>query len=269
MRVNPSTTLYSSLHSENIIMLNKIQHDEVLELNLARPPVNALNPELVEELCEAIPHAVNDGYRAIVLSGREGLFSAGLDVPQLLQLDRAEMTRFWESFFKLLECVACSKIPIAAAITGHSPAGGAVVCLFADYRVMADGEYKIGLNEVQVGLAVPEVLQKALGRLVGQHTAERMVVAGTLISPSEAFSIGLVDKLVQPDAVVDEALSWCRSHLALSPIAMRETRRIARKPVAGFFADADRLGLDDFIEHWFHDTTQAVLNELVASLKSR
>ncbi len=250
-------------------MLNKIDHDQILELNLARPPVNALNPELVAKLCDAIPQAVNDGYCAIVLSGREGLFSAGLDVPELLQLDREGMHKFWASFFKLLECVACSTIPVAVAITGHSPAGGAVVSLFADYRVMADGNYKIGLNEVQVGLAVPEVLQKALARLTGAHTAERMTVAGTLITPPEALRIGLVDKVVEPGQVVDDALDWCRRHLALSKIAMRETRRIARKSLTGLFSDADKLGLEDFVEHWFHDSTQAVLMDLVASLKSK
>lgn len=250
-------------------MLNKIDHDQILELNLARPPVNALNPALVAELCDAIPQAVNDGYQALVLSGREGLFSAGLDVPELLQLDRDGMTRFWVSFFDLLECIACSTIPTAVAITGHSPAGGAVVCLFADYRVMAEGDYKIGLNEVQVGLAVPEVLQMALARLTGPHTAERLVVSGELISPSEALRIGLVDKVVDSAEVVHEALGWCRHHLALSRKAMRETRRIARKQLTGLFSDPDQLGLDNFVEHWFHDTTQSVLNDLVASLKSK
>ena len=250
-------------------MLNKIDHDQILELNLARPPVNALNPALVDELCTAIPQAVNNGYRAIVLSGREGLFSAGLDVPELLQLDRAGMVCFWVSFFKLLETVACSRIPIAVAITGHSPAGGAVVSLFADYRVMADGEFKIGLNEVQVGLAVPEVIQKAFTRLVSPHTAERMMVAGALVSPAQALKIGFVDKLAEPGAVVEDALNWCRQHVALPPIAMRETRRIARKSLSGLFDDPDQLGLEDFVEHWFHDTTQATLNQLVASLKSK
>ena len=250
-------------------MLNKIDHDQILELNLARPPVNALNPALVEALCEAIPQAVNDGYRAIVLSGREGLFSAGLDVPELLQLDSEGMRRFWASFFHLLECVACSTIPVAFAITRHSPAGGAVVSLFGDYRVMADGEYKIGLNEVQVGLVVPELLQKALARLVGPHTAERMAVAGALISPADALRIGLVDKIVEPGVVIDDALNWCRRHLALSKIAMRETRRLARKPLTSLFSDRDKLGLEEFVDHWFHNTTQSVLMDLVASLKKK
>lgn len=250
-------------------MLNKIDHDQILELNLARPPVNALNPALVDELCIAIPHAVNEGYRAIVLSGREGLFSAGLDVPELLQLDRDGMVRFWTGFFKLLETVACSTIPVAVAITGHSPAGGAVVSLFADYRVMAEGEFKIGLNEVQVGLAVPAVLQKALARLTGPHTAERLTVAGALISPQQALAIGLVDKVAEPERVVEDALDWCRRHTALPELAMRQTRRIARTSLTALFDDPDRLGLDDFVEHWFHESTQSVLQQLVASLKKK
>src|SRR5262245_22115663 len=133
-------------------MLACVPHDSITEIRLERPPVNALNPALVRALTDAHTEAVSSGARAVVLSGRPGIFSAGLDVKELIGLDRAAIAAFWHDFFGLLRTVATSSVPTACALTGHSPAGGAVIALFADYRSMARGAYKIGFNEVAVGL---------------------------------------------------------------------------------------------------------------------
>ena len=81
-------------------MLEKIDHGNVRELRLARPPVNALNPELVQKLIQALKQATVE-CDAVVLSGRDGLFSAGLDVPELIHLNRQGLSDFWSSFFQL------------------------------------------------------------------------------------------------------------------------------------------------------------------------
>src|SRR5699024_3337504 len=155
-------------------MLQNIDHaNGIVEIRLDRPPVNALNPALVAELDDAVARAIQDDARALVISGREGLFSAGLDVPELLTLDEQGMRDFWQAFYSLLERIARSPVPIASALTGHSPAGGTVIALFADYRVQAEGEFRLGLNEVQVGLVVPPVIHHALARLIGPYPAER------------------------------------------------------------------------------------------------
>ena len=109
-------------------MLERIEHgDRIVELKLDRPPVNALNPELVGRLDQAIADETEGGASAVVISGREGLFSAGLDVPVLLGLDEQGMRQFWEQLFGLLERIARSPIPVVTALTGHSPAGGTVI----------------------------------------------------------------------------------------------------------------------------------------------
>jgi enoyl-CoA hydratase/carnithine racemase len=250
-------------------MLEITRHDQVLQLRLARPPVNALNPALISALHEAIVGAPAHGARAVVLSGSPGLFSAGLDVPGLLALDRDGMLAFWRRFNALLGAIGRSPLPIVAAIGGHSPAGGAVLALFCDFRVMAQGAYRIGLNEVQVGLSVPPVIQFALRRLLGAHRAERLMVAGMMIDPAEALRIGFVDELAEPDAVVPRAIEWCRSHLALPPEAMAETRRIARADLHAALDAAQDESTEDFIERWFSDETQRTLHALVAKLKSK
>src|ERR1700735_4803181 len=182
-------------------MLNIVKHDTITEIQLSRPPVNALSLDLLRALQGALADAVRYGTRGIVLSGTQGMFSAGVDVPALLTRDRAGVREYWLEFFVTCAALAHSPVPVVAAITGHSPAGGAVLSLFCDYRVMAQGPYKIGLNEVQVGLIVPDCIQLALRRVVGAYRAERLLVAGAMIDAEQALACGFVDELAGIDQV--------------------------------------------------------------------
>lgn len=251
-------------------MLDIIGHDHgIRELRLARPPVNALNPELVATLKQALERASAEGAEALVLSGAPGLFSAGLDIPALLQLDRDAMRAFWRDFFGVCAALARSSIPIVAAVTGHSPAGGAVLAIFCDYRVMARGEYKIGLNEVQVGLTVPDCIQAALRRLIGTYRAERLLVAGAMLDANAAFAAGMVDELADVELVVPRTIAWLQSLLQLPRHAMLSTRALARADLAALFADPSSLGIEDFLDGWFAPEAQATLHALVEKLRSK
>ncbi len=250
-------------------MLEIINHGEIREIRLARPPVNALNTELVELLTKSLREAATDS-GAVVLSGREHVFSAGLDVVELMQLDREGIRNFWGKFFDLLETVARSPIPVAAAITGHSPAGGAVICLMCDYRVMSSGDYRIGLNETRVGLIIPPVLQNAMARLVGPRVAEHMLVDGTLIKSEDAFKTGLVDALETGyEATIQHAVQWCEELLSLPRHAMLGNRAIARAHYKQEFASHTDESIASFVDTWFSDETQTVMNALVTQLKSK
>lgn len=249
-------------------MLSLHQHaDHIVEIQLARPPVNALNPDLLNRLEAAIREAPQKGAAGIVLSGSPGMFSAGLDVPYLLQLDKDALEEAWRCFFRVCQALAASPIPSVAAITGHSPAGGAVLSLFCDYRVMAEGAYKIGLNEVQVGLVVPDCIQYALRRMIGAYRAERLMVAGAMISPDEAARLGIVDELAAVDGVVPRAVAWLGALLHLPRSAMLATRALSRADLIAAVDNPERLDLSAFVEAWFRDETQGVLRALVARLK--
>ena len=250
-------------------MLRSLDHGPVRELRLERPPANALAPELVTALAKAVRAAPGEGAEALVLSGVPGMFSAGLDVPYLLTLDRPGIAAAWTGFYDLLRSLADSPVPIAAAITGHSPAGGAVLAIFCDRRVMAEGRFAIGLNEVQVGIPLPPALLAALVRVVGQRTAERLAVAGAMVGAEEAFRIGLVDELVPPDEVIERTLDWCRSLLALPRGPMLTTRARARQDLRAVMRDDDQGEVEGLVDDWFSGETQAALNAMVARLKAK
>lgn len=251
-------------------MLDIIEHAHgIRELHLARPPVNALNPELIAALKQAVAQAPRDGARALMLSGAPGLFSAGLDIPTLLQLDRDAMRAFWNDFFGVCGALARSPIPVAAAVTGHSPAGGAVLAIFCDYRVMARGEFRIGLNEVQVGLTVPDCIQAAMRRLVGSYRAERLLTMGAMLDADAALAAGMVDELTNVDEVVTRTRAWLESLLALPPQAMLTTRALARADLARLFDDPASLPVEAFLDGWFAAESQATLRALVERLRSK
>ena len=250
-------------------MLKIINHGNVREIRLDRPPVNAITLESEKLLAQSLRDAA-DECDAVVISGQDGLFSAGLDVVNLIQLDHHGMHEFWSGFFELLETVACSPIPVAAAITGHSPAGGAVICLMCDYRVMSSGEYKIGLNEARVGLTIPTVLHNAMARLVGPRIAEQMLVAGSLIDSQQAFKVGLVDALeTGSDATISHAIQWCEGLLSLPRNSMLGNRAIARAHFKQEFADHTGDSIANLVDNWFSEETQAVMKSLIAQLNAK
>jgi hypothetical protein len=165
----------------------------IWQLQMARPPVNALNPALCLALADAVEQAVAEGAGGIILAGGAKVFSAGLDVPYLLSLgdDQEALLQAWSAFFRAARALAASPVPVVAAIAGHAPAGGCVLALCCDYRIMANGPFRIGLNETQVGLVAPEGIQALLVRVVGPHRAERLLVAGAMPEADEALRIGL------------------------------------------------------------------------------
>jgi enoyl-CoA hydratase/carnithine racemase len=249
-------------------MILATNHGAVRELRLNRPPVNALNLELVAALRQAVEAAPQDGVRALVLSGAPGRFSAGLDVPQLLGLDRTGIAELWREFYTLLKGLARSPIPIVAAITGHAPAGGTVLPLFCDWRVGAEGDFKLGLNEVRVGIILPPMILAALRRQVGPRQAERLAVTGALISPQEALNVGLVDELAPAEQVVSCALEWCQALLEVPVEAMAVTRSNARTDLAGLF-DNFEAELETVTADWWRPQTQQALRAMVERLRKK
>ena len=248
-------------------LVQSVVHGDVHELQLARPPVNALDPALCAALARAIDAAVAAGARGLVLSGGPKVFSAGLDVPHLVSLgaDRDALASAWEAFFAAARALAQSPVPVVAAIAGHAPAGGCVLALCCDYRVMASGPFQIGLNETQVGLVAPEGIQHLLRRVVGAYRAERLLVAGELVDAERALAMGLVDELVEVDNVANRARVWLEALLALPRQPMLETRRIARVDLVEAL-EPERIGLSRFIEAWYAPDTQAGLHALLARL---
>ena len=254
-------------------LIETTDHGDIRGIRLARPPVNALNTELCRALIEAINRALDDGVRGIVLAGNPKIFSAGMDVPYLLSLgdNRPALLDAWQAFFGAARTLAESRIPVVAALTGHAPAGGCVLALCCDYRVMARSvdtarPFAIGLNETEVGLVVPEGIQRLMRRVVGPYRAERLLVAGEMVPAEHALQIGLVDELVDQHDVTARAVAWLEKLLRLPHHPMLQTRALARRDLIEAL-DPGLIQLERFVDAWHAPDTQAALHALVAKLK--
>lgn len=257
--------------SEDNLIRSRDFHDtdatHIREVQLARAPVNALNDVLCRQLVQALAQAADDGVHGVVLSGGEPVFSAGLDVPWLMSLgqDRAALTAAWDGFFDAARALAASPMPVVAAIGGHCPAGGCVLALCCDYRILGDGPWQIGLNELQVGLTVPEGIQRLLRRTVGRHRAERLLLGGHMIDGDEALHVGMVDERVAADALLPRARQWLQQLLALPRAPMLATRAIARADLAQALT-SDCVDLHGSIRDWYQPDTQSALTQLLQRL---
>lgn len=242
-------------------------HGPFTHLRLARPPVNALDPTLCLSLASAIDEAVTGDTRGILLSGGAKVFSAGLDVPYLMSLgeDPNGLRAAWQAFFAAARALANCPVPVAVAMEGHAPAGGCVLALCCDHRVMADAPIRIGLNETQVGLAVPEGVQHLLRRTVGQRTAERMLLVGAMVDAREAHAIGMIDALATPGEAEAQALAWLQDIDRLPRTPMLATRALGRADMIEALA-IDTLDIEQPLRDWWHPDTQAALRGLLARL---
>lgn len=240
-------------------------HDAVAEIRMDRPPANALNHELIERLLAALETARMDGARAIILTGRPGMFSGGLDVPGLLGLDRRRIEGFWQLFFQLARQLASSPVPVIAALSGHAPAGGAVLALNCDHRIGIGGNFRIGLNEVRVGLPVPPSILATLVDVVGTNVGRRLAMRGELLTMDEALAVGLVDELTTAEELPSVARVRAAELLALPPVAMNTTRLAAKSRLLEALAGQNDAALAT--DWWFSAETQAGMQALVGKLR--
>jgi 3,2-trans-enoyl-CoA isomerase len=241
-----------------------ITHDAVTEIRMNRPPANALDPDGVHWMTQQLDRPPAAA-RALVLSGLPRMFSAGLDIPLLMQLPRAELQEFWAAFYGLLRSFATCRLPIAAAVTGHAPAGGTVLAALCDYRVMARGEFQLGFNTVRVGLPLPYPIYVIFSRWCGVRMAGRFGIEGRLLTGEEALGLGMVDELAEPGQVRAQALEWARKVAALPPNAVQTTRSYHNRALIAAF-DEDVADPAAMSAVWFSDETQAAMKRLLEKI---
>jgi 3,2-trans-enoyl-CoA isomerase len=242
-----------------------LEAGRIRELRLSRPPVNALNTELLRKLIEAIQGAAKQS--ALVITGQPGIFSAGLDVRGMLELDRDGVAAVFIELWRVQRAIATTPMPVIFGLTGHSPAGGTVLAIHGDYRVMAQGDFRLGLNEVQVGLFPGPVIYGAFKRLIGGHAAQ-LLTRGALIDPHAALRVGLVDELCEVSQVAARALEVAREFCALPREPMLRTRVMVRRELIELFGNpGNSMTLERAFgalatEMWFVPATQERLRKM-------
>jgi enoyl-CoA hydratase/carnithine racemase len=239
--------------------------DGIATIRLDRPPVNALNDQVRDELADAARQAgASDEIRAVILYGGEKVFAAGADIKQMAEADYAAMADRAGRLQAALNVVAGLPKPVAAAITGYALGGGMELALAADFRVAGEGA-RLGQPEILLGVIPGGGGTQRLPRLVGPARAKDIVFTGRMVPAAEAHAVGLVD-LVVPDASVYEAARDMVKRYASGPaLALRAAKQaidhgldvdlatgleIERLHFAALFATEDqKSGMRSFLEN--------------------
>lgn len=190
--------------SEDVVQLS--MRESVAWLQLDDGKANALSHAVLDGLDDALDRAEKEGAKALVLSGRPGRFSAGFDLSVMGQGPHAALDLALRGADVAVRLYA-SPSPVVLAVTGHALAMGAVLCLAADLRIGSEGAFKLGLNEVAIGMTLPGfALEFAQARLSRRHLVRATALA-EVYDPRGACDAGFLDRIVEAERCVDEALA--------------------------------------------------------------
>jgi len=244
--------------------------DRLATITLDRGKSNALNRELITELDDMLKNiAADDNIGGVILTGTAPFFSAGLDLVELYNYNEEEAKSFWQLFLGFTANMVSFKKPMVAAISGHSPAGGCVMALACDYRVMAEGQYIIGLNEVPVGIIVPNSIFQLYAFWLGKAEASRSLLSGKLYSPEEALKVGLVDELVKNESLLTAAERKIKKYMELESNTWSQSKvNIREELIAAVSADQSAT-LEKMLAQWWSPATRHILKTILANLQRK
>jgi enoyl-CoA hydratase len=242
--------------------------EDVVVLRLEGGKANAMTPDLLDTLERMIDGFERGPAAAAVLTGYERFFSGGLSLPHIIDFDAGQLRRFIEHFSRtMIRVYACPK-PIVAAVNGHAIAGGCVLALMCDWRIIADDpSVRIGLNETQLGIGLPSIVIESLRASVPPASLVPIAMEGTLFAPGDALAIGLVHERVPAGDLLARATAKAKVFTALPPAAVAQVKHALRRPSLEAVASTADTDATRWLDTWFSPAAQARLRAVVARLR--
>lgn len=244
--------------------------DRLATITLNRGKSNALNGELITELDDMLKNISTDANIAgVILTGTAPFFSAGLDLVELYNYNEEEAKSFWKLFLDFVANLVSFKKPIVAAISGHSPAGGCILALACDYRIMAEGQYIIGLNEVPVGIIVPNSVFQLYSFWLGKAEATRSLLTGKLYNPEDALKAGLVDELAKNESLLTTAERKIKKFMELESNTWSQSKLNIREDLIAAVSADQSEALDKMLAQWWSPATRHILKTIIDNLQRK
>jgi len=236
------------------------------DVTLTGGVTNPINRLFLREFAETLEAAANDAdIRGLVIhSSNEKFFCIGLDIPELVDMDEPTFTEFYRAFNRVSLALYRFPKPTVAAIGGHAIAGGFILAVCCDYRLIASGRRLMGLNEVKLGVPIPFVGDCVLRDLVGARNARELAEVGEFHAPQRLLELGVVDRIVPPENLMTGAVGHIQ---ALAEFPAEASAIIKRNRVERVEAEIlARLEEKEaiFISRWFAPDTRERLEEAKA-----
>ncbi len=232
-------------------LTHTVQPDGIAVVTLSHPPVNTMDAPLLEELAALFEGlAVEPGVRGAVITGDGRVFSAGLDLKQVPALDQFGQRRLVDALNDSFGTLYAWPKPLVAAVNGHAIAGGLILALCGDWRVVADAPMEASLAEVRVGVTYPVApFEIARGELA-PAVARRLILLGEALDAREAESLHVFDERVPAHELLRCAVERARRYAELPPNAFATTKHQLRAPALARIADARQRRNEPRLTTW-------------------
>lgn len=245
------------------------EQEDVRVLTMNSSKTNAMNPDFCRELTARLDELEASGPHPLVLTGTGSTYSAGLDLPLLSGMNRQELAGFFKLLDEALLKLYHYPAPVVAAVNGHAIAGGAVLALTCDSRVMARGSGNFGLREVQVGVSFPSVPFELTRAAIPRDQEREVLLFGTLFKSDEALKRGLVDEVAEADDLIASAARRAgrisADSLPAYAIVKSQINRVATERIAAHQQADD----ENFLDNWFSEAGQRRVAAIIAEFKKK
>ncbi len=242
----------------------KVEFDEgIATVVLNRGKVNALNGDVVSELRSTFKTLeTNQDINAIVLTGYGKFFSFGFDIPEFLSLSKEEFTKYLINFTDLYTYLFQYPKLIVAALNGHTIAGGCMLALACDSRVMVEDKGNISLNEIAFGSSVFAGSTEMLRFWIGSANATKVLYSGAMYSAKQAMSFGLIDTVAKKQNLLVQARGVATELAPKHLPAFASIKTLLRKTVAEEMIKRERESILEFVDIWYSQQTWANLQNI-------
>ena len=245
----------------NFILSQK--SDGIATLMLRRGKVNALNGALVNELRESLKTCESDPeIKSLILTAYGKFFSFGFDIPEFLSYTKEQFTEYLVNFTDLYRYIFSYPKPVVAALNGHTIAGGCMLALACDYRVMVSGKARISLNEIGFGSSVFAGSVEMLRFWAGSTNATEVLFSGALYSAMEAKNLGLIHEVAAADELMDMASKAASGFASRYPPAFASIKLRLRRSIIEEMMRRERESIKEFVDIWYSESTWANLQNI-------
>jgi Enoyl-CoA hydratase/carnithine racemase len=229
--------------------------NQIAVLKMDDGKVNAIDVEFLYELNDHLDQLAKSDARAIILTASGSVFSAGVDLFRVLNGGASYLEKFLPLFSPVFEKFFLFPKPVIAATNGHAIAGGCILTCACDYRIMSQGDGRIGVPELLVGVPFPLIALEIMRFATPFPYLQQLIYTGATPTPEVALRMGLVDEVVAAEKLMERAQKMAQQLAAIPANSFRIVKRALRKEAV----ERTKANQQEIFESWQSPQIHAVI----------
>ncbi|XP_022918582.2 enoyl-CoA delta isomerase 1, mitochondrial-like [Onthophagus taurus] len=262
--------LFSRTYSGSNNAVNvTIDNNKIATITMNKKPINVLTAAFLTEINDAFKNLEGKVKGAILTSGLPTVFSGGLDINVMYKPEKQNVATLWSTLQEVWVTLLSTSYPTVAVINGNSPAGGCLLSMCCEYRIMVDN-FIIGMNETKLGLVPPFWVRDVMRCLIGYRETELALTTGILFTTEEAFKIGLVnEKTTNKEEALSKAIKFFERFNNVNPMARQLTKMSLHQDIIANLRKKQLQDTNEFVSFICQDSIQKVIESYLEALQKK